>query len=175
MGIIFYVKPVEGGEIKCNEVQTPPNIYLYVDVGTICTAKPNQYYYFDGWLQSLNRNSSLPLESNSSDLLVKRYGTFTVNFKPFPPPPPPDYTYLLMSVIVSSVIGWSWSSIVGWFKARTQLKHLKECINQIGKLDKNAIEEKIIGYYVEGKLSEDHRQLLKDKISEYYDSVKDSE
>jgi hypothetical protein len=40
---------------------------------------------------------------------------------------------------------------------------------------KNAIEKKIIGYCVKGKLSEDHRQLLKDKISEYYGSVKGSE
>jgi hypothetical protein len=52
-----------------------------------------------------------------------------------------------------------------------QRKHLKECINQIGKLDKDEIEKKIISYYVDGKLSEDHRQLLKDKISEYYGSV----
>ena len=60
-----------------------------------------------------------------------------------------------------------------------QRKHLRECIHMIeddvGKSDKNAIEEKIIGYYVEGKLSEDHRQLLKDKISEYYGSVKGPE
>jgi len=40
---------------------------------------------------------------------------------------------------------------------------------------KIAVEEKIIGCYVDGKLSEDHRQLLKDKISDYYGSVKDSE
>jgi hypothetical protein len=59
-------------------------------------------------------------------------------------------------------------------KARIQRKYVKECINQIGKLDKNAMEDKIIGYYVDGKLSEDHRQLLKDKISEYY-GVKGSE
>jgi hypothetical protein len=76
-----------------------------------------------------------------------------------------------------SVIGWSIPSIAGWVKARRQLEHLKECMNEIavGKLDKNAIEDKIIGYYVDGKLSEDHRQLLKDKISEYYGSVKGSE
>jgi hypothetical protein len=43
--------------------------------------------------------------------------------------------------------------------------------DDVDKSYKNAIEEKIIGYYVDGKLSEDHRQLLKDKISEYYDSV----
>jgi hypothetical protein len=43
------------------------------------------------------------------------------------------------------------------------------------RVHKNAIEEKIMGYYVDGKLSEDHRQLLKDKICEYYGSVKGSE
>ena len=37
-------------------------------------------------------------------------------------------------------------------------------------IDEDAIEDRIIGYYVGGKLSEDHRQLLKDKISEYYDN-----
>ncbi len=44
-----------------------------------------------------------------------------------------------------------------------------------GKSHKDAIEDKIMGYYVDGKLSEDHRQLLKDKISEYYGSVKGPE
>ena len=34
-------------------------------------------------------------------------------------------------------------------------------ISQIDRLDKNAIEEKIIGYYVEGKLSEDHSPAVK--------------
>jgi hypothetical protein len=42
-------------------------------------------------------------------------------------------------------------------------------VNQIGKLDKNAIEEKIKGYYVHGKISNVHRQFLEDKISEYYE------
>jgi hypothetical protein len=77
--------------------------------------------------------------------------------------------------LIITVIGWSWNGIVGLVKARTQRTYLKECINQIGKLDKNAIEEKITGYYVDGRISENHRQFLRDKISEYYDSVKGSE
>jgi hypothetical protein len=48
-------------------------------------------------------------------------------------------------------------------------------VDDAGKSRKDAIEDKILGYYVDGKLSEDHRQLLKDKISEYYGSVKGSE
>jgi hypothetical protein len=141
-----------------------------VDAGTNCIAQPNKNFEFNTWVESplTNRNSSIPLDS-SGNLTVNRYGVFTVNFKPLPPPIPPEYLYLIISVIISSLIGWSIPSIFGWFKAKTQRKHLKECITQIGKLDKNAMEEKIIGYYLEGKLSEDHRQLLKDKISEYYD------
>jgi hypothetical protein len=45
---------------------------------------------------------------------------------------------------------------------------LRECIKMIdddvGKSHKDVIDDKIIGYYVDGKLSEDHRQLLKDKF-----------
>jgi hypothetical protein len=52
---------------------------------------------------------------------------------------------------------------------------IKMIDDDAGKSHKDAIEDKILGYYVDGKLSEDHRQLLKDKISEYYGSVKGSE
>jgi uncharacterized membrane protein (DUF106 family) len=109
------------------------------------------------------------------DIKHLRYGVFTVNFKPLPPPIPPEYSFLIITVIVTTVVGWSIPSIAGWVKAKRQLEHLEECVSQIGKLDKNAIEEKIKGYYVHRKLSEDHRQFLKDKISEYYGSVKGSE
>ena len=48
--------------------------------------------------------------------------------------------------------------------------YLRECIKMID--DDVSKSDKIFGYYVDGKLSEDHRQLLKDKISEYYGSVR---
>ena len=175
LGVIFNVNPVEGGEIICNNVQTPPNIYLYVDAGTTCTAKHNPNYYYDGWVENVYHNSSVSVVSDFPDLTVNRYGTFTANFKPSPPIPPPDYTFLFITVIVTTIIGWSIPSIAGWLKTKMQFEHLEECINQIGKSDKNTIEDKINGYYVEGKISEDHRQFLKERISEYYGSVKGSE
>jgi hypothetical protein len=66
--------------------------------------------------------------------------------------------------------------VPGWLRGRKQrrlqevsLTHLKECIKMIdedvGKSHQNAIKEKIMGYRVDGKISDDHRQLLKDKIS----------
>ena len=166
--------PHSSGIIKYNGTVCPTKTYVYVDSGTNRTAKHNNGFEFNTWTESplTNRNSSIPLDS-SGNLTVNRYGAFTVNFKPVPSPIPPEYVYLIISVIITSIIGWSIPSIFGWFKARKQLEHLEECINQIGKLDKNAIEDKIKGYYVHGKISEDHRQFLKDKISEYYDSVKE--
>ena len=82
----------------------------------------------------------------------------------------------LFTVVATAFVGtWLTPAVIGWRKTRTQRKYFKECINQIGRLDKNAIEDKIIGYYADGKISEDHRQLLKDKISEYYEIEKGSE
>ena len=100
--------------------------------------------------------------------MVDRYGNFTANFKPLPPPIPPEYTFLIISVIISSLVGWSIPTIVGWIRERNQRKHLKECINQIGRLDKKEIEERTMEYYVDGKIDGDHHKILKDKIAEYY-------
>ena len=169
-GTILKITPPNSGKIICNEREYPTNIYLYVDAGTYCTAQPNSGSLFNGWVESLpeNRNSSIPL-SSSGNLTVNRFGTFIVNFKPTIPP---EYTLLIITVVVTTVVGWSVPSIAGWVKSRTQLKHLEECINQIGKLDKNSIENKINGYYVLGKISEEHRQFMKDRISEYYEEEK---
>jgi hypothetical protein len=87
----------------------------------------------------------------------------------------------LITGVISAAVAINGALLVvpGWRRARKQRTHLRECIkvidDDVGKSHKNAIEEKIMGYYVDGNLSEDHRQLLKDKISEYYDSVKRSE
>jgi hypothetical protein len=100
--------------------------------------------------------------------MVDRYGVFTVNFKPSVAIPLDQFVTLIATVIGAA---WFLPILGGLLKTRTQLKHLKECINQIGKLDKNAMEDKMNGYYLSGKINEDQREFLKDKISEYYDSV----
>jgi YVTN family beta-propeller protein len=171
-GVKFNIYPANSGKIICNTKEYPTNTYLFVDTGTKCTAQSNRDFGFTSWAENLNRNSSIPLSDASSTLTVNRYGTFSANFEPLPPAIPPDILLLLFGIILSSLIGWSIPSIMGWVKTRTQRKYLKKCINQIGKLDRNAIEEMITEYYVDGKISEPHRQLLKDKISEYYEKVK---
>jgi hypothetical protein len=177
-GVIFNVNPANSGRIICNNTFYPPNTYFYIDNGTNCITQPTKGFEFNNWAESplTNRNSSIPLESNSSgNLTINQYGTYTVNFKPLPPPIPPEYWTLIITLILTSVIGWSIPSIFGWVKAKAQRKHLEECIDQIGKLDKNTIEDKIKEYYVHGKISEEHRQFLKDRISEYYEEEKGSE
>lgn len=165
-GVTLNIHPANSGKIICNSKEYPTNIYLYVDAGTNCIVQPSKDFQFISWAENLNRNSTIPLGDSSGNLTVNRYGTFTANFKPLQQPIPPEFWFLLVGIILSSLFGWSIPSIAGWYKARKQLEHLEECINQIGKLDKNAIESKIKGYYVHGKISEDHRQFLKDKISD---------
>jgi YVTN family beta-propeller protein len=173
-GVTLNVNPGNSGKVICDKKEYPTNIYLYVDAGTKCTAQNNNGFEFSGWVENRNRNSTIPLDDSSGNLTVNRYGTFTANFKPLPPTIPPQYSFLVVSVIVSSIIGWSIPSIIGLVRAKRQRKYLKECMNQIGKIDKNAIEKMITGYYVEGKISQDHRQLLKDKIAEYYNNTNGS-
>jgi hypothetical protein len=53
----------------------------------------------------------------------------------------------LFTVVVTAFIGsWLTPTVIGWRNARRERKYVKEYINQIGKLDKNAIEDKITGY-----------------------------
>jgi hypothetical protein len=168
--VTLNVHPGNSGTIICDKKESPINAYVYIDAGTKCTAQPNNGFEFGRWVENRKPNSTIPLSDTSANLTINRYGTFTANFEPLPPAIPPQYLFLVVSVIVSSLIGWSIPSIIGWIRAKRQRKYLKECINQIGKLDKNAIEKMITGYYVDGKISQDHRQLLKDSIAEYYDN-----
>jgi YVTN family beta-propeller protein len=168
-GVIFNVNPANSGKIICGTKEYPTNIYLYVDFGTKCTAQPNKDFEFNSWVENLpiNRNSSIPLDS-SGNLTVNRYGTFTVKFVPIPPAIPPAILLPLYAIVASSLIGWSIPSIMGWVKERRQRKNLKKCRRKIGELGRNAIEEMITEYFVDGKISESQRQLLKDEIAELY-------
>jgi YVTN family beta-propeller protein len=184
-GVIFNVNPANSGKIICNNTAAAPtNTYVYVDTGTNCVAQPNdpKDFEFNTWVESplTNRNSSIPLNSPSGNLTVNRYGVFTVNFKqPHHLSNQELFTYLTGAIAAGVAVNGVVLLVPAWKRTKNQHTHLRECIDMIGndkdKSQKNAIEDKILGYYVDGKLSEDHRQLLKDKISEYYDSVKGSE
>jgi len=88
-GITLIIHPANSGKIICGTKECPTNIYLYVDVGTKCTAQHDKDFKFSGWVENLNTNSTIPLGDSSGNLTVNRYGTFTANFKPPPPTIPP--------------------------------------------------------------------------------------
>ena len=141
-GVTLNVHPGNSGTIVCgnDKKEYPTNIYLYIDNGTKCTVQPNKDFEFTGWVENLNRNSTIPLNTSAickspldsflcnlgikpndpfATFNVNRYGTFTANFKPTPPPIPPEFLYLLLGIILSSLFGWSIPSIMGRVKART--------------------------------------------------------
>jgi hypothetical protein len=174
VGAIFKVNPSDSGIIKCNNTIYPTNTYIYVDIGTGCTAQNNKGFEFNTWTESplTNRNSSTPLEQSSDHpetIAVDRYGVFTANFGvPHHLTTEELFGYLTGAITAAVAVNGVILLVPGWRRARNQRAHLRECIEMIdddvGKSHKDAIEDKIIGYYVDGKLSEDHRQLLNDKI-----------
>jgi hypothetical protein len=172
---------------------------FYIWPGTECTAKPYQGFEFVSWQQKLGHNSTqlislvppasivdyildfgpyfglhLNHDKAETKLNITKFGNFTANFRELPPPIPPEYVATLIGVVATAFVGtWLTPALIGRRKIKMQLKYFKECISQIGKLDKNTLEDKIIGYYADGKLSDVHHQLLNDKVSEYYED-KDS-
>jgi hypothetical protein len=98
-------------------------------------------------------------------LNVTKFGTFTANFKALPLTIPPEYVATLIGVVATAFVGtWLTPALIGWNKTRTQRNCFRQCISQIGKFHKNALEDKIIGYYADGKLSDVQHQLLNNKI-----------
>jgi hypothetical protein len=192
VGAIFKVNPPDSGVIKCNSTTYPTNTYIYVDSGTNCSAQQfnSTNFEFNSWTESplTNRNSTTPIEQSSEhpeNITVDRYGIFTANFK-LPSHLTTDQLlgWLTLAISVAVAVNGVIMLVPEWRRARNQrrlqevsLTHLKKCMKMIeeGKSHKSAIEDKIFGYYVDGKLIEEHRRLLMDKISEYYGSVKGSE
>jgi YVTN family beta-propeller protein len=187
--VMFETKPFDAGRIECDKLISPIEQQFYIYSGSECTAKPYPGFGFVSWQENLGGNATqliklLPPPSISDSILdffhmnsdkpeatldITKFGNFTANFRALPPPIPPEYVATLIGVVATAFVGtWLTPALIGWRKTRTQLKYFKECINDIG-IGKNKIEDKIIGYYADGKLSDVHHQLLKDKISEHYE------
>ena len=104
----------------------------------------------------------------SATLDVNRFGTFTANFKSVPPSVPPEYWIPLYGIIISTIVGWSIPSIIGWIKSKRQAGKLDHYHNEIkkvyndGKLDENDIIEvnklrgNITHEYTKGKINNEY-------------------
>jgi YVTN family beta-propeller protein len=200
-GVTFNIHPASSGGVWCNNKEYPTNIYLYVASGTKCIARPTKGFEFSSWDEN-RHNSTIPLNQSSisdspwtsflsilgikqndtsATFDVNRYGTFTANFKQVPPSVPPEYWIPLYGIIVSTIVGWSIPSILGWIKSKTLIRRTTQYHKRIhslytdnGKLNENdktldILKTDIKNAYAEGKISEQHFNNLKDETSILYE------
>jgi YVTN family beta-propeller protein len=204
-GITFNTSPANAGSIICdNNKEYPTNVYIYVAIRTICKAQPNKGFEFNSWTENLKHNSTIPINTSSvsnsplnsflSSFGIKqndtsayfditRYGTFTANFKPLAPPIPAEYLVPLYGIIVSSIVGWSIPSIVGWINVRNRARRLNQYHKRIvslygdGELDEkdigslDGLKREILDAYSKGKLADQHYVNLKEEISVLYEEI----
>jgi len=127
-------------------------------------------------LENLNQNSTIPLNSNSSgNLTINRYGTFTANFKPFTAGQAIEEQFSSSTTTILAAFIGAIPGISLWIKTRRERNYLKTIMNEIGKLDKNSMEDIINASYTAGKINKDDREILMDRISEYYKNERNSE
>ena len=174
-GTILNIKPFNSGYIQCDKDKliAPIEQQFYVWPGTECTAKPYQGFEFVSWQENLGGNSTQLISSvrpasfldsiwdsildffhvnqdkPEAILNITKFGTFTANFRTLPAPIPPEYVATLFTVVATAFIGsWLVPTVIGWRKARTQQKYVKECINQIDKLNKEAENKIYFLFYI---------------------------
>jgi YVTN family beta-propeller protein len=202
----FNINPPYSGHIRCNNKDITTNVNLRIEYNTLCIGQPNKGFRFVSWSKNLGNNSSKTIttptkESSWFDSLLNfvgfninnddksnifnttQYGNFTANFEKIPPPVPPEYYIPLYGIIVSSLVGWSIPTIIGWIKARRQIRKVNQYHKRItslyadDKLDKNdikslnALKRDITDAYAAGKINEQHYNNLKDEISRHYQKI----
>jgi uncharacterized membrane protein len=205
-GVRFNINPANSGHIKCNNQESPTNQYLRIEFGTQCVAESNNGFGFNNWIENLGHNSSKTISTsavsnspfntflaafgfitkdNAAIFHVSQFGNFTANFKEVPPPIPPEYWIPLYGIVVSSIVGWSIPSIIGWIKVKRQGRRINQyhkrikCLRDDGKLDDNDIKDlnklrkDITDAYAKGKISEQHYGNLKSEISILYEEIYD--
>jgi YVTN family beta-propeller protein len=192
-GITFNIRPANSGNVWCNNEEYPTNVYLYIVSGTKCIARPAKDFEFSSWIENLPHNSTIPLNEStiygspwnsflstlgmkpndpSATFDVNKFGTFTANFKAVPPPVPPQYWIPLYGIIVSTIVGWSIPSIIGWTRARTKrkktVKEYADIINSLSSAsDRNSldrIKNQVIHAHISEKISEFQYKILNEKI-----------
>ncbi len=58
-GVTFNINPTDSGQIICNKnVSASTNQFLYIGLGTQCTALPNKGFEFSSWVENSAHNST---------------------------------------------------------------------------------------------------------------------
>jgi hypothetical protein len=100
-----------------------------------------------------------------------------------PPPIPSEYWIPLYGIIVSTIVGWSIPSIIGWTRSKADVRKLNHYHQKIkslyddGKLDDRDMDSldklkiDITDSYSKGKINEKHYERLNNEISMLYEEV----
>ena len=211
VGITFNVLPLNAGRIICGDEKTeyPLNQYLYEEPGITCIAKANSGFEFIGWSENIDSNTTRPLkpcieeshglfdpiiepiqqtlqiynDTAKTSFCITQYGTFTASFRELPAPLPTEYWIPLYGLIVSTIIGASIPSIIGWAKIRKDIKksnlhHDKiKSLYDEGRRDEGDFEtldrlkNEISDSFSNGKISESRYSNLKDELSILYQEI----
>ncbi len=128
------------------------------------SSRPNKDFEFSSWMENLKHDSTIPLNQSgisdspwnsflsalgrkpndtSATFDVNRFGIFTANFKPVPHTVPAEYWIPLYGIIISTIVGWSIPSIIGWIKSKTQTRRANQYHKRIHSLytDNNKLYE----------------------------------
>lgn len=201
-GVTFGINPsISTGHIICNNENIATYQYIRINSETKCIAEANTGFQFGSWVENFGHNSTrtistsnLPSDSllgligfnpkdNASIWNVDHYGNFTAYFKEIAPPIPPEFWIPLYGIIVSTIIGWSIPSIIGWVKAKREIRRLYDYHKEInslyddGKLDDNDIQSlerlrrSIANAYAKGNIDEQHFTSLKSELSTLYEEI----
>jgi DNA-binding beta-propeller fold protein YncE len=211
VGITFNVLPLNAGRIICGDEKTeyPVNQYLYEEPGITCIAKANSGFEFIGWSENIDSNTTRPLkpcieeshglfdpfiepiqktlqiynDTAKTSFCITQYGTFTASFRELPVPLPTEYWIPLYGLIVSTIIGASIPSIIGWAKTRKDIKKSNLHHNKIKTLYVEArrdegdfqtldrLKNEISDSFSKGKISQSHYSNLKDELSILYQEI----
>lgn len=211
VGITFNISPLNSGRILCGDEKTeyPIDQYLYEVPGITCVAKANSGYEFVSWSEKIDSNTTRPLrpcvddshnlfdpiiapiqktlniynDTAETSFCINQYGTYTASFKALPAPLPTEYWIPLYGLIVSTIIGASIPSIIGWAKTKGDVKksnlhyHQIRSIYDEGKRDEHDIESldklknEIYDSFSKGKISQIRYSNLKDEISILYQEI----
>ena len=211
VGIIFNVFPFNSGRILCGDDKTeyPLNQYLYEEPGITCIAKANNGFEFVGWSENIDSNTTRPLkpciedshgffdftlgpiqktlqifnDTAKTSFCLTQYGTFTATFRELPDPIPAQYWIPLYGILVSTIIGWSIPNIIGWVKAKSDIRkstfhHNKiKSLYEAGKRDNSDIEllnklkDDLSDSFSKGKLNQFHYANLREELSILYQEI----
>ena len=185
VGLTFSINPPNSGNIICHDqiISSSKHIMYDIDTDITCNANPNNNFVFNSWSGDIydSSNNKLITGSRVTDaypndgttdvikLRASQFGTLTANFiRSNQVSIPPEFWAPLYGIIPAIITGIFIPSIISWLNGKRQRTHLRQYIDNIGKLDKDTIEKNITDSYTQGKISESHYQMLKERISEYY-------